>query len=532
MMKKCNIRKKTLMLLIVLLSLINNIDYVDARSASTGSSGSDETTGTCPPSGPGSLNCNASKGWTATCSKSWRSEDTQEVVTKIWDMNGNYLGEDIDNSSIEEIFSKNNLQGALAGTYIGLYIYEEKYTYRRIDVNSVGIQEFHDCTYERKYTTTCCSGTSSNGQSNCYSCEKTEYKKLTKQEGTAANACPQGEYWTTGPAYYECVATCTSALEQCRAKNEPTLPDLNPSYKGIFQDSNDVNAGMMEPLEPEITYDTGEESSLGSWFWEKSRTKRFSFKLGSACINVKTGEVRYVSENGNCKLSDDEYTVNESTEYWKYFIPLNANSANDISINLESISGSGIVSAGLCQSYISNYPKEYMNFLKPINGSLTGNQSTDMEKVSSGCYMDTKITLPIIQRFYNELEDGKTFKGFNFYYKPIDINNPFPNGLNNTSIWNEWNGTNPNISQSYDKMIYYANTSGNEQEIRKYNDKNNDKYTPYASWDKLNKDGTSEFVRNSGIMDESKLSLPNKNSFYALGCGPKNSSSQSECGRR
>ena len=537
MMKKCNIRKKTLMLLIALVTIFNNINCVKAEGGKTISGGDFPVTGTCPPSGPGSLNCNASKGWTATCyKKSWEEENRNYIYRKIWDMNGNLITKDVD---LESAFNQKGLSGVLAGTYIGLNLYEEKYTRLKITIGSTGIQEYHDCHYTMTYTTTVCGIDENTGKYKCTSQRKTKTKELKKQAGTASTACPADSGWSLsiGPAYYECVPTCSSALETCVRMNEPILPELNPSYKGVFQDSNDINAGKMDPLEPELIYDTGEQSSFGEWYWEKTRTKRFSFKLGASCINVKNGDIRYIGENGNCNPDNDEYEIKEEPEYWKYFIPLNSNSADDVSIILDPILESGIVNAGMCKSIMSNHPDAYMNLIIPANGSFSGNITNDKEKVSGGCYWGVNIKIPVIQRFYNEIVNNNTFerfKGFNFYYKPIDIDNPFPNGLNNTSIWYEWNGTNPNISQSYDKMIYYANTSGNEQEIRKYNDKNNDKYTPYASWDKLNKDGTSEFVRNSGIMDEGKVPLPDKNSFYNLGCGPKNTNvnnvfKQTEC---
>ena len=191
----------------------------------------------------------------------------------------------------------------------------------------------------------------------------------------------------------------------------------------------------------------------------------------------------------------------------------------------------------MCQAYKDYYPDSWDKIIKDDMGQ-------------EGCTFEIDVTIPVIQRFYNELrEDTETvfegFKGFNFYYKPIDINEPFPNGLNNTSIWYEWNKdkNNPNISKSYEQLTYYANTSQNENEIRKYNNQkeydNDKKDYPYASWEGknendteggMNKDGTSNFIDNKDIVTR------RTEDFYNLGCGPKNTNvnnifTQPECDR-
>ena len=124
--------------------------------------------------------------------------------------------------------------------------------------------------------------------------------------------------------------------------------------------------------------------------------------------------------------------------------------------------------------------------------------------------------------------------------KPIDINEPFPNGLNNISLWYDWDKSKkkePDISKSYNEITYYANTSGNEEKIRKYNNQNDKdsrkKDHPYASWEEMNINGTSQFIKNQGIV----ASNAKPNSFYNLGCGPKNTNvkdvfAQPECDRK
>ena len=112
----------------------------------------------------------------------------------------------------------------------------------------------------------------------------------------------------------------------------------------------------------------------------------------------------------------------------------------------------------------------------------------------------------------------KKFKGFNFYYKPIDINNPFPNGLSDTSIWKEWydnvkddKKATPDISKSFDEVTYIAENI-NATKVRKYTKDN-----PYTSWKNMNLDGTSNFITTEGV-----VTRETKNKVYKLGCGPLN----------
>ena len=56
-----------------------------------------------------------------------------------------------------------------------------------------------------------------------------------------------------------------------------------------------------------------------------------------------------------------------------------------------------------------------------------------LKKSEWTCYLTSTIKIPITQQFYKEKETTKnnkttiTFTGFKFYYRSVNINDPFPN---------------------------------------------------------------------------------------------------------
>lgn len=103
---------------------------------------------------------------------------------------------------------------------------------------------------------------------------------------------------------------------------------------------------------------------------------------------------------------------------------------------------------------------------------------------SSNCIVET------YPRFYNE--DNKTYK---FIYRPIDINNPFPNrnaGVN----WYNWYQDAANqarLESSYDKLEYQMILDNRTvSQIKEYNRTHKN----YLDWEGIDKDtGESDFVK-------------------------------------
>lgn len=334
------------------------------------------------------------------------------------------------------------------------------------------------------------------------------------QEGTPGCNCTGGtaardDDVTSGGKYNECVQKAEEA------SNGIGTP--GPSYKIELMDSNDIKDKSVITLNGNGNCSRG-RNSISCKFW---------YSISKVCMNIKTSKVRYLTTDDTCnndeiKIGND--IINEK-EHWHYFIPLNTKSNSDFYIMVSNISDTSKKDSTFCQSLI-NYNPNYKDFIiKNGNGqtiAFTGDETEDKKKVDTGCYIGAKINIPISQEFYHEDNDNK-FKGFNFYYKPIDITNPFPNGVNASSIWYEWNEeghNNPNLANSYNSITYIAQNI-NATTVRNYT-KNN----PYTSWNNMNLNGTSKFIETENIVTR----LVDRNSFYKLGCGPSNSD-WSECRR-
>lgn len=513
--------KKRNTILIIFLMMINiiNIDVVNAsgESASCSSTTSPGGEGKCS----GAANC--PQNITACCSVSKGYEIHTNFIVNAYDMFG---------KTIDENFKIN--QETLAGTYIGLDIYERKSYSSWASYSVSAIQTYYECAHR-------------------------DWIEGYGYRDTKGKWHWKSGYW--GPwSYYEAIfgcaggdtatkktrpaTPCGSAVAACAASAVPEKIELTPSYIASYDDSNDIDTlSTDEGYTGEIVYGgecaSPSKSSLNggtSGSNSLSQTCDFSYnrKNDKVCMNVKSGKVRYINNNQKCDTSV-EYEVAKEDRYWKYFIPLNTNSGEDFSINLHT-SGKK-EHHGICESFIDTYDDYYERItdqneaqLPKITANMTEAEKRKIKSqakklVSLGCYRKKTITIPIDQKFYNELEDQITFKGFNFYYKPIDINNPFPNGLNDTSIWYDWykeNKKQPDLTKSFNKATYIADVGNNANTIRNYTTKD----LPYTSWKNMYVSGTSSFIEKENIVNR----YVDRNSYYPLGCGPWNEKQTNEDG--
>ena len=403
---------------------------------------------------------------------------------------------------------KNNK--AIAGTAIGVDLYEERSAYW-----SASSYVVYNCTCSRKgivgYVTTC---------SEKYGC--TDWPVWGKT------------YWSyTG---YSWSSSCQAqANREGYNKAKDYVEKDGASYSLNISDPNDARCANPDKYSYELKRDgvicnnykvsavpgtvTSYEESLKS---NGKVTQKYHYEMYGACINAKTGKVRYLNEGDIC--GSEEYYIendneNENTRHWHVFTPLNTKSTDGYKLIL-SPNTNTIQSGGICQSIVENYANnnEYELYIKPISGSFVGDISTDKQKVKNGCYFHTILDIKIDQKYYNEEINGSesTLQGFNFYYRPIDIDNPFPNGIASDSYWKIWeeNGKkDPDISKSYDEYTYVTNMD--EDEIKEYNDE-----IEYTDWSNMNIDGSSQFIQSSQtIIRNGKIT---NDSFYSLGCGPQN----------
>ncbi len=199
---------------------------------------------------------------------------------------------------------------------------------------------------------------------------------------------------------------------------------------------------------------------------------------------------------------------------------------------------SPILDRPACKIYIENYAvySDYPNLIRPktkMAGSETEeysyNKKKDEEQIDkdNGCYLSTIINFRVQQKFYGEVgEEGKKkLEGYNFYYRPINYSEPFPNGLASDSLWSGFYNEGDNtvstklvknskaiikLDESFKNITYVADKI-NVSDIRKYTKKN-----PYTSWNDMNLNGTSNFISDYSITRKKN----NIGTVYPLGCGP------------
>ena len=254
---------------------------------------------------------------------------------------------------------------------------------------------------------------------------------------------------------------------------------------------------------------------------------------------------------------------------WHYFIPLNIKSSNGIQLKYQD-HYDGPRTTGICLNALEEYyiiangtagnKLKYTELLKPKSGvsnfigdyiclkncgtdeAIFRENSEDVKRIEAdgGCYSAGEKTFSTQQLFYNEYEVAsfgeKLFKGFNFYYKPINIGKEnqvdmvFPNGVKTKSngelltvtLWDDWykDQESLDLSKSFETKTYVAYNI-NAKEIRKYNQDN-----LYTSWQNMNIDGTSKFINGISVTGDEEttgiIRYVNTDKIYKLGCGPAN----------
>jgi len=372
------------------------------------------------------------------------------------------------------------------------------------------------------------------------------YKEFTEAD------CPEvGENWELTKFYRsgeksETVDKNDSGAKQCKTDvlkemiNGALNSIKNPSNKLEILNTNEYPTGNEEQINKKLKEVTKtinptliDSKMNGSYESETgSASSTFGYFPKKVCIDAKTAKVYY---DNDCHLEKEEiYEIKNKTVHdkylgknvntWPYFIPLNTKTDSKFYLNLVE---NGSLDAGICLDIMKNY-SNYVDLLKPISGgSFLGdynrlkNSSSDYKKVTKekGCNFAARINFKIEQKFYDEemKKDKLLLKGFSFYYRPIDITNPFPNEIDKNSYWYDWNKAKtktPNLTKSFNEVTYVAHNIDIDK-IRTYNQNNK-----YTNWKGIKITGISEFIeQNDIIIRNSKI---NKDSLYNLGCGPYN----------
>lgn len=520
-------KRKIYLLLLIILSLtisFTNVDKVNAADISSEYSEEDPAKGgKCQ----GPANC--PENITACCSKSTKISIKNDIDIDAYDMAGNRIDKGI------YIY-----QDTLSGTYVGLNVYEVKSYTSKVSYSVSAIQTYYSCIHTYTYN----------------------YGPIFNEKGYLIGYTGQAQRTVTFESIYGCPSgdvsekktrpaePCPEVVSACAASATPRVIELKPSYDAEYRDSNDIDAqpskdkaknkyytaetveGGICNTSPTIDFKenvaSGEKTMSQTCYFYYNRQKKI-------CMNVKTGKVRYINNNQSCDVST-EYELKSESRYWKYFVPLNATSGEDFVFSLNSSGNKERV--GICYDIINKYDN-YADMITDANNKLLPKIISNMKpqekrkqraeakkqvESSNGCYYKTMVTIPVAQRFYNELEDQLTFKGFNFYYRPIDINEPFPNGINESSLWYEWNKGKKkelDLQKSYNKVTYVSKISNTDAVRKLTNEKEGSSInadTRYLNWQTMYLDGTSEFIEKDGIVTR----YVDRNSYYSLGCGPIN----------
>ena len=402
----------------------------------------------------------------------------------------------------------------LAGTSIGMQIYETKTV--TWNVPSITVAVTSGATYDCQSNKKICNCNS--GRSQLIASIK-NFRPIIKDENCCdydylynQNYCPSGytivrirnnsntREITSGEYYDKCKKLAEDATQK-----KATMT-LYPSYIVKLQNPNDVNSKETTNITSNACNTSGARVSSCT----------FTYDVAKTCINVKTAAIRYLT-NTSSECSNEEIEVKKNDNHWSYFIPLNAKSKDDYFISITSSGKNTKYSGSACKNFINQNANYTDWIITSDEKKFTGNISKDLSLASAGCYLSSIVTIPVNQKFYSEEEDS--LKGYSFYYRPIDINNPFPNGVDDSSYWSNWyksKNKEPDIAKSFAKITYYTGNI-NTPSIREYN-----KAYKYTSWSDMNISGLSNF-----ITDAMRINV-NKKEIYKLGCGPLNKD-WSEC---
>lgn len=508
------------------------------------------------PSGNGTGNsCETATvaGYRGYCGISLSTSFTSTVYMNLYDDKGRFIG-----TPVSDSFKSYQ---AKAGTFIGIDIYEEYKKTVTATINPGCYNVVLTCTktIEGEYYQCC-----KEPNKKSWDIDKKEYKCLpngyetcvypshTEDYTRYSGSCDSGDS-SKGSCNYSCTPP---TVESCYAEAEEMLAasigGVNPSYVAKRRDVNNINKEGFKTIEAYTINDDSGPIRNGNQV-SRTVTKYFKYNPQQACMGTKTGKVGYVDFGESCdklknELGDDAIMPiapiknGNNQPIGQYFIPLNTKSGNNMfSYHLEP-NGAQRHSGKLCLEVINKYRADgrwrqvlYGLDRKPLPDGISDKRAEEL--VANGCYYGTIININVIQQFYNE--ESKKIKGYGMYFRPIDVNNPFPNGLTNYSIWKNYYDTKEkkvenlvnakdqklNIIESYDKIYYRIElTNSKIKSIKDFNI-SSDTDEIYTSWKAMNKDGTSKFVKS--YIDNKNVS---DDSFYKLGCGPLNKN-WTECGR-
>lgn len=412
------------------------------------------------------------------------------------------------------------------------------YCYDDIDlggVNAYGEQEKNPVSYDYKLTKNDCSSRYINGiRVTAADVDKIEFTKDVKVDiGNTDPGCDS--------------KIIDIAIEEARNSVGTPSNKLEISATNQYDKPNNLEIGASKDGELQETLTTPRKGDV---------KQKYKYAPSNVCMNTLTSEVTYNSE---CKESNETIEIKDGTtfdkelgengewvKYWHYFIPLDAKTGSKQALKLIKNAGNNskpTLTKKQCIYGMENKPEDYKFYIAPTDGGTfdgnyeRGKNTSDEQKVEAGngCFIVIMLEFDIVQKFYGETSNSNRLKGYGMYFRQIDINNPFPNGLKSSTYWNglynestkkvKTRGTEVKLQTSFDSPTYVANLSSatNIAKVRQLN-----KDSPYTNWISdyqktygMSANGTSNFVRNNNPIF-TKVSPIVRKSPYKLGCGPSN----------
>lgn len=494
-------KKKYLVILILIFALkINNVQAYSFSIPTISSGGGNGGPPTASPDGwP-----KTSGKYTYSCSFEYNISGEKYANIVAYDKQGKIVNSNSVNPTIS----------IKAGTSIGIDIWEHQY------IDGAVTKVTAERTYEEKtikgYWVYDCSELAT--KRTCeyvgyYYSWQTGYSNVEDSEVVTKTEAATG--------YYKSLCESNSASKLNSIINATSLV---PSYSLNLHDPNNINNTKTTPV----------SNPSCQKCYEGKKCCDFYYLAKKTCINVKTGDIIYKTNNSECK--DEEIEVPKYGGKWQYFIPLNLKSNMKFELSLNSNSNANL-NKDECEKLIKEDNQYASLLIKPDKSSFSSVRSVALDELKKvkGCFLASVIRISANQEFYNE--ESNNIRGYGSYFRPIDINNPFPNGLNTNSYWydNKKNkmidlknaaGDILDIKKSYNQLYYRVDLVNSKLDaVKKFNIESTESDGIYTSWKAMNKDGTSNFVR-----DYINIKKVKDKSFYKLGCGPANSTWR-ECGR-
>lgn len=540
---------KIALLLILLIPSTINAQTIDVG----GSTGGPGTSG--GPSGTGNGNGGTCESATVAktesgCGISISTSYRSIVELNVYDENGELIGDVLSQGFKTKKFT--------AGRFAGIDFYEEYRKTVTASINPYCISVTLECTH-KETNKDCnpilyCDGIMVNirGEQKCAGKWKTDPNCTDVEEKTSytvtEGSCDDGD-----SGVGSCSLCTPPSVSSCRGEAEASIntnmEKKSPSYNAAMQGhGNDIKDEIKQSVQSYDEYYEGEiePADVNASVISKTSYQRIKYNPQKTCINVKTGNVNYIKFDENCNENNEitvkNFTNAEGERIGMYFIPLNTKSVSTYRYFMDS-NNSGKQSPELCENFLNKYGADgrWRILLKDQDGQpfpTNISVETAREYVKNGCYYAVTVNFNINQEFYNE-NNSNMIEGYGVYFRPIDINNPFPNGLSSNSLWNGfYNATSKKVENVKDaignnidlKKSFNSNelnykiylTNKKIKNIKKFNASEEESKGIYTSWEAMRKNGTSSFITTGRFDILNRITKNNKYNFYKLGCGPLN----------